>query len=69
MEARGFTRTITDNFGNKYHLPTAEYNFVGDLILNQVLERAKAAAVLTGRDYSVLVTESKGRTWHNLPSA
>jgi hypothetical protein len=66
MKNVGFSRFITSSDNVKYHLPTAEYNYEGDASRDQVLEKAKRAASTTGLSYAVLVTESNGRTWHNL---
>jgi len=66
MGAEGFSRLITSDDGATYHLPTAEYNFEGDMTRGEVLEAAKRAAKSTGRDAEILVTESAGRTWSNL---
>ena len=66
MEQRGFSRLITSDDGVTYHLPTAEYNYIGSKTASEVLELAKAAANETRRKYAVLVTESKGRTWQGL---
>jgi hypothetical protein len=66
MENAGFSRFITSDDGQTYHLPTAEYDRSGDLTRSQVLSQARAAANSTGRDNAVLVTESKGRTWNGL---
>lgn len=65
MASQGFTRQISD--GKKtYRLPTAEYNREGSLERSAVLESAENAARTTGRRYSILVTESEGRTWSGL---
>lgn len=69
MEERGFSRFITSEGGVTYHLPTAEYNYIGSKTRSQILVLAKAAAAETNRKYAVLVTESKGRTWHGLTPA
>ena len=66
MKANGFSRFVTDSEGNQYHLPTAEYNFVGTAALDEVLSKAKAAAKQTGLDNEIIVTESNGRRWSNL---
>lgn len=66
MEKEGFTRIILGAKGVAYHLPTAEYNYKGDITLNQVGVNAGRAAETTKKRYSILVTESKGRTWINL---
>ena len=66
MEAEGFSRTIDNGNGVIYRLPTAEYNFIGDLSNSEVIDKAKRAADQTGKAYCVLVTESKGRRWVNL---
>ncbi len=66
MEAEGFSRTITADSGTEYHLPTAEYDIVGDFDKSGVLSKARRAAAKTGKSNSVLVTESNGRLWINL---
>ena len=69
MARRGFLRLITSDEGSTYHLPTAEYDRVGDLNAHQVLDAAKAAAAETGKSFGVLVTESRGRVWSGLSVA
>jgi len=69
MEVEGFSRLISSGDGRAYHLPWAEYNRETTLDKSSVLESAKRAAAQTGHKYSILVTESAGRTWHNLVSA
>lgn len=66
MEQDGFTRTITDSKGIVYRLPQAECNLIGEYDRKTVLKMAKVNADLTGRGDSVLVTESKGRTWADI---
>lgn len=66
MGKRNFTRTITSDDGIEYHLPPAEYNRIGTYTRAQTLEAAKSAATATGKTCRVVVTESAGRTWHNL---
>lgn len=67
MEEKGFLRYIVNGDGNKYQLPTAEYNISSGSDKDAVLGKAKQAASRTGKRYMVLVTESDGRTWYNLP--
>jgi hypothetical protein len=67
MRAEGFSRFITNSTGKKFRLPTAEYNRTADITKQQVLASAKQAAATTGRSASILVTESNGRVWENLP--
>lgn len=62
----GIVDSIADSSGATYRLPPAEYNYDGAATRTQVLEMAKSAASRVVRDYRVLVTESTGRTWHNL---
>jgi len=66
MAKQGFKRTITASDGITYHLPTAEYNYIGDKTKDQVLDKAKTAAEKTRKNFCTLVTESNGRTWYNL---
>lgn len=67
MKQEGFLRYITDEDGAKHQLPTAEYNISSKGDKRTVLNKAKQAASRTGKRYMVLVTESDGRTWYNLP--
>jgi hypothetical protein len=67
MEAQGFSRSIKSDQGATYHLPTAEYDYVGNVTREQVLEKAKAAASKVKSSYAVLVSEATARVWHNLP--
>lgn len=66
MATEGFTKTITSDQGITYKLPDAEYNYSGNITRADVLKKARSAAQRTGKRHSVLVTESAGRTWHNL---
>jgi len=66
MERQGFSRYVTDSKGKRYHLPTAEYNYDGNATRDEVLSKAKTAAKSTGLEFEAFVTESAGRTWHNL---
>lgn len=66
MEDRGFRRTIVSDDNTTYHLPTAEYNYSGNVDLDAVLTKAKSAARATGKSAAVLVTQSGGRKWHGL---
>src|SRR4051812_43865781 len=66
MAKQKFTRTITTDKNTKVQMPEAEYNKEGSYTLEQVLASAKVAAANVTKDFSILVTESNGRTWHNL---
>lgn len=66
MKKEGFTQAITSGDGTVYPLPTAEYNYIGDRTRRQVLDAAKQAAKTVVPSFGVLVTQSAGRTWHNL---
>jgi hypothetical protein len=69
MEQRGFSRFITSDDGVRYHLPTAEYSYIGNKTHSEVLALARAAARETNKKFAVLVTESKGRRWDGLAKA
>lgn len=66
LENKGFTRKIRSNDGTEYILPQAEFNFSGSIPKSEVLELAKQAVATAGSPARLLVTESAGRTWHNL---
>jgi hypothetical protein len=71
MGKQGFVRTIgTSSTNPGFHLPTAEYNKIGEFSTLKVLELAKVAATKTGKEFSILVTKAEGsREWYNLKSA
>lgn len=69
MEKEGFSRTIQfEGDANVYQLPTAEYNFSGEIDTDAVRDRAVKAAMRTGKKCMVVVTKADGpRSIHNLP--
>jgi hypothetical protein len=67
MEEGGFSRTIVSSQQATYHLPPAEYYFSGETDRSTVLQKAKTAAKTTGKEFAIVVTESNGVTWYNLP--
>jgi hypothetical protein len=70
MSQFGFLRTIVaTSDGIRYVLPMAEYNFEGEMTIQQVLGNAQAALSRTTKTGSVLVTEAVQRTWTGLPVA
>jgi len=66
MERQGFSRLITSDDGRRFHLPWAEYDGSGNLTSQQVLGIAQAAANITGKANSILVTEAMVRVWAGL---
>jgi hypothetical protein len=66
MEELGFTRTITAHDGTTYRLPSAEYNYEGEIPIDTVLDKAKYAADTTDLKYEILVSEAPKRRWHGL---
>ncbi|HEX7287106.1 MAG TPA: DUF2622 domain-containing protein [Candidatus Angelobacter sp.] len=69
MEAVGFSRVITSDDNNRYHLPWAEYDVVGPYTLDQVFNAASKAAATIGKKFAALVTEAVRRKWSGLPKA
>jgi hypothetical protein len=66
MAKEGFTRTIVSGQGVRYNLPTAEYYITGLYSTQQVLTMACNAAVRTGKQYSVIASETSNSAWQNL---
>jgi hypothetical protein len=66
MEKTGFSRFITGNNGQTYHMPWAEHNGSESLTSVQVRDIARTAADTTGKSNAVLVTESTNRAWIGL---
>lgn len=65
MSKVGFSRTVViDQI--EYELPSAEYIIEKDLETKQVAELAGYAATSTKHKYSILVTESAGRSFLGL---
>lgn len=69
MDEQGFSRLITADNGQTYHLPWAEYTGSGNLSSAQVRDIARAAANSTRRSNAVFVTESVSRAWIGLEAA
>ncbi|HTV53744.1 MAG TPA: hypothetical protein VMI06_02395 [Terriglobia bacterium] len=67
MEGQGFSRFITADNGQTFHMPWAEYNGSGNLTSAQVRDIARAAANTTGKTNAVFVTEAESRAWIGLP--
>lgn len=66
MEQVGFSRLITGDNGQTYHMPWAEYNGSGNLSSTQVRDIARTAANTTGKANAVFVTEAQTRAWIGL---
>jgi hypothetical protein len=66
MEGQGFSRLITADNGQTYHMPWAEYNGSGNLSSTQVRDIARSAANTTGKNNAIFVTESVSRAWIGL---
>lgn len=66
MAQKGFSKLITSGGGEIYHLPRGEYSIETPSDLSWVLGSVKNAVQETGQDAEILVTESRGRTWHGL---
>ena len=66
MEEGGFTHTIEAKDGTTYKLPSAEYNFEGEIEIGEVREKAKSAAATTKRKYAILVSQVTSRLWFGL---
>lgn len=66
MEQKGFSRLITSDKGNTYHMPWAEYNGSANLTSSEVRDIARSAANTTGKKNAVFVTEAQSRAWVGL---
>ncbi len=66
MTKNGFTRFIIVN-KEKRLMPTAEYTYTGEVVKAEVLKLAKEAVAVIRKEAAILITESAGRTSHNLP--
>ena len=66
MLEQGFDRSIRSDSGRIYKLPPGEFNYAGEIERQQLREKVQACAGQLGKSYSLLITESKGRSWFNL---
>lgn len=69
MAMQNFSRTIIDQQGIRYHLPTAEYHSFGNIDANEVLEYAKAAVRSIGKTASIVTSEASTVRFNGLPIA
>jgi len=70
MRKKGFSNLIYSAKTKKWlRLPHSEYNRSEEIEKDAVRLAAQNAASTVSHDYQVLVTESSGRTWHNLIAA
>jgi hypothetical protein len=70
MRKKGFTNLIfSTKFKKWLRLPHSEYSRIDEVTKDDVRLAAQNAASTVSHDYQVLVTESSGRTWHNLDAA
>jgi len=65
MEKAGFTRRITHK-GRTLHLPTAEYAINSDETAAGLLEKAKAAATTTKKEFCAIIVKSAEFEEYNL---
>jgi hypothetical protein len=66
METRRFSRTIVDNKGVRYHLPTAEYYSFGEIDANSVADLAKGAVAAIGKTGAVITANFVDARWNGL---
>ncbi len=67
MAKNGFKRTILDEESKiEYHLPPAEYSYIGKEDIDTISTLAMNAAKSTGHKYSLLITQSGGIRFYNL---
>ena len=66
MEEGRFTHTIVAKDGTTYKLPSAEYNYEGEIEIGEVREKAKSAAATTNRKYAILISQITSRLWFGL---
>ena len=69
MAQRGFTRTIAGANHTVYQLPIGTYFIDSDASLQEVLNRAVAAANATLKSSAVLVAECREAMWQGLTVA
>ena len=66
MDRKGFSKTITSNYGKEYYLPRATYLIKTTSSIGQVLEAVKNAVSVTGKTAEIIVAEYNSCTWVGL---
>lgn len=66
MAQRGFTRTVVGANHTVYQLPVGTYFITSDIVLQEVLNRAVAAANATLKSSAVVVAECREAMWQGL---
>lgn len=66
MSKEGFSRKIRSIESDLYYLPTGEYFMRTELNRDQVIAAAIKVAITLNKEYSIIVSESKGITWGGL---
>jgi endoribonuclease GhoS-like protein len=69
MSREGFSKTITDEKGIVYELPIAEYYKRTSEDVEQVIERAKKAAMTIGKKFGIIVGDCTNLKWSGLAIA
>lgn len=69
MGKEGFSRKIRDVNSEMYYLPTAEYFIETELNRDEVIAAAIKTVNTLKKEYSIIVSESKGITWGGLTKA
>jgi hypothetical protein len=69
MAVKKFSRTIPNDNGIRYHLPTAEYYSYGEIDTGSVLGLATQAVQSIGKAASVITVNWTGAMWSGLPAA
>ncbi|EJP16347.1 hypothetical protein [Leptospira interrogans] len=68
MESAGFTSTIKTKNGKIYRLPDGEYSFLGEIQINDVLEKIKRILDEIDFEAQIVITESQKRLVSGLKS-
>lgn len=66
LAKQGITDVIVADDGSCYKLPPAEYNYIGQGSIDDVLNATRASAARTGKANAVFVTEAVRRKWQGL---
>lgn len=69
MSEAGFSEIITSDQGEEFRMPMGEFVFSGDIEKKMLLEKLKMLVDRLDTDFSILITESKGRIWYNLKAS
>lgn len=66
LAMRGITDVVAADNGTKWKMPPGEYQFIGDLTIEQVYGLCAESGTITNKRHGILITELGQRYWSGL---